>query len=161
MMSDPQFWVAIAFIIFIIAIFKPVKKILSSSLDSKIKEVRDSIEEAESLKNETQIILNNIKKRQDEVQIEIEEIHSNSKEKIKTLEFQTAEKLKEQISKREILAKVKIDQMTRDAKIEIQKNISQIAISATIAVLEKKLNEKEKQNLIDQSIQELSSVLKN
>ena len=42
MFSDPQFWVAIAFIIFILAIFKPVKKLLTSSLDTKIKEIKDN-----------------------------------------------------------------------------------------------------------------------
>ena len=35
MISDPQFWVAIAFGIFILAIFNPVRKILSSSLRFK------------------------------------------------------------------------------------------------------------------------------
>ena len=71
MFSDPQFWVAIAFIIFILAIFNPVRKILNSSLDTKINEIKESIEEAENLKNDTQVILSEIKKRQNEVELEI------------------------------------------------------------------------------------------
>ena len=59
------------------------------------------------------------------------------------------------------LDSVKIDQMTRDANIEIQKHITQIAISAAVNILEKKLNDKEKQNLINQSCNELGSALKN
>ena len=39
MFSDPQFWVAISFILFIAAIFNPVRKILTSSLDAQIKAV--------------------------------------------------------------------------------------------------------------------------
>ena len=92
MFSDPQFWVAIAFIIFILAIFKPVKKLLTSSLDTKIKEIKDSINEAENLKSETLAILSNIKKRQSEVEIEIEEIKSNADNKIKIIEKQASEK---------------------------------------------------------------------
>ena len=42
MFSDPQFWVAIAFIIFVIAIFNPTRKILSLSLDKKINEIKES-----------------------------------------------------------------------------------------------------------------------
>ena len=42
--------------------------------------------------------------------------------------------------------------MTRDANSEIQKHIIQTAIIATINILEKKLDDKEKQNLINQSI---------
>ena len=70
-------------------------------------------------------------------------------------------KLTNQINKRNALASNKIDQMTRDANTEIQKHITQIVISATVNILEKKLNDKEKQNLINQSVNELGSALKN
>ena len=161
MFSDPQFWVALAFALFVIAVFKPVRKILSTSLDSKIKEIKDSIDEAEDLKNETQITLSDIKKRQNEVELEIKEIHSNAKDKIKILESEAKEKLDEQSNKREQLAKTKIQQMARDANLSIQNNISQTAIAAAIAVLENKLNKEDKQNLINQSIKDFAAVQKN
>ena len=160
MISDPQFWVAIAFIIFILAIINPVRKILNSSLDGKINEIKESIEEAENLKNDTQITLNEIKKRQNEVELEIKNIHLSSKDKIKILETQAHLKLSEQSSKKESLAKEKIEQMIRDTTLGIQKHITQSAINSTISLLEKKLNLEDKQNLIDQSIKDLGSVLK-
>ena len=160
MLSDPQFWVAIAFVIFIIAIFNPVKKILTSSLDEKINEIKNSIEEAESLKNETQVTLNNIKDRQNEVEEEIKKIHINAEERIKILEKQIEEKIKGQSDKRELVAKSKIDQLVRDINLQIQQNISQTAINATLDLLEKKLNQEEKQNIINKSITELNSILK-
>ena len=161
MFSDPQFWVALAFAIFVIALFNPVRKILSTSLDSKIKEIKDSIDEAENLKNETQITLSDIKKRQNKVELEIKKIHSNSKDKIKIIESEATEKLNEKTNKREQLAKTKIEQMARDANLSIQNNISQTAIAATIAVLEKKLNQDDKKNLINQSIKDFATVQKN
>ena len=54
MFSDPQFWVAVAFFAFIAAVFNPIRKILTTNLDSQIKDIKDKIEEAENLKNETQ-----------------------------------------------------------------------------------------------------------
>ena len=160
MLSDPQFWVAVAFIIFIAAIFNPVRKILTSSLDGKINEIKISIEEAENLKNETQVLLGDIKKRQNEVQIEIKDIHSSAKDTIKNLESQAREKLSEQGAKRELVAKAKIDQMAREANISIQQHITQTSIEAAIRLLEKKLNQEEKQNLINQSIRDIELVLK-
>ena len=161
MLSDPQFWVAVAFIIFIIAIFNPVRKILTSSLDAKINEIKINIEEAENLKNETQVILGDIKKRQNEVELEIKDINTNAKETIKKLEAQAQKKLSEQGVKRELVAKAKIDQMVREANISIQHNITQTSIEATIKLLEQKLNQKEKQSLINQSIRDIGLVLKN
>ena len=113
MISDPQFWVAIAFVIFIIAIFNPVRKILSSSLDDKINDIKKNIEEAENLKNDTQVTLSEIRKRQNEVKIEIKEIYSNAKEKIKILESQATIKLSDQTTKKEFLAKIKIEQVAK------------------------------------------------
>ena len=80
MFSDPQFWVAVAFVAFIAAIFNPVRKILTSNLDAQIKDIRNKIDEAGNLKNETQTTLSEIKKRQNDVQIEIQDqIHGITK----------------------------------------------------------------------------------
>jgi len=161
MFSDPQFWVFIAFIIFIGVIIKPVRKILAINLGDKIQEIKDSIDQAEKIKNDAQLTLSEVKKRQNEVKGEIELIEKEAKEKITIIEKNAQTKLIDQINKRDALASVKIDQMTRDANTEIQKHITQIAISATVNILEKKLNDKEKQNLINQSINDLGTALKN
>ena len=161
MFSDPQFWVAVAFVAFIVAIFNPVRKILTSSLDTQIKDIKNKIDEAENLKNETQTTLSEIKKRQNDVQIEIQDIHKDAEKKVKQLEENAEAKLKDQIAKRQILAEAKIDQLTRDANNLIQSHISSTAIAATISLIQQKLNNQEQQKLIDKSIEELGSALKN
>ena len=161
MFHDPQFWILVAFIIFIIAIFKPVRSMLVSVLDNKINEIKNSIDEAEKIKTESQQTLTEIKKRQNDVKNEILIIQNEGKEKINLLEKYFNEKLREQISKRNQLAKLKIEQMTRDANIQVQRYIVQYAINTTIKILEKKLDKFEKQILIDHSIKELNSILKN
>ena len=161
MFSDPQFWVAVAFVAFIAAIFNPVRKILTSSLDAQIKDIRNKIDEAENLKNETQTTLSEIKKRQNDVQIEIQDIHKDAEKKVKQLEVNAEAKLKDQVAKRQILAEAKIDQLTRDANNLIQSHISSTAIAATISILQQKLDNQEQQKLIDKSIKELGSALKN
>ena len=161
MFSDPQFWVAVAFVAFIAAIFNPVRKILTSSLDAQIKDIRNKIDEAENLKNETQTTLSEIKKRQNDVQIEIQDIHKDAEKKVNQLEVNAEAKLKDQVAKRQILAEAKIDQLTRDANNLIQSHISSTAIAATISILQQKLDNQEQQKLIDKSIKELGSALKN
>ena len=161
MFSDPQFWVAVAFFAFIAAVFNPVRKMLTTSLDSKIKQIKDSIDEAENLKNETQVTLSEIKKRQNDVQQEMQSITEEAKNKADQLKINAELKLKDQIEKRKIIATSKIDQLTRDANNQIQFHISSTAIEAMVNLLKEKLDEKEKQKIIDSSINELSSVLKN
>ena len=161
MFSDPQFWVFVAFIIFFIAIFKPVRKILASGLDKKINEIKNSIEQAEKIKKEAQITLSEIIKRQNEVKQEIESIQNNAKEKIISIEQMFNQKLNEQIKKRNEQTKIKIEQIFRDANTQVQQYIVQNAIKSTITILEKKLNQSDKQKLINQSIGDLKSIIKN
>ena len=158
MFSDPQFWVFIAFIIFIGVIFNPVRKTLSTGLDSKIQEIKDSINQAEKVKNDSQITLSEIKKKQNEVKETINLMNKETKDKIAIIEENARAKLKEQMDKRNTLASIKIEQMTRDANTEIQQYITLTALSATVDILNKKLNDQEKQKLINQSINELSSI---
>ena len=160
MFTDPQFWVAVAFFIFVAAIFNPIRKILTSNLDTQIKQIKVSVDEAENLKNEAKITLSEIEQRQSEVQKEIELIHKDAKNKIIKIEEATKQKLMEQIQKKQVLASNKIDQLTRDANHEIQQHITSTAIEATINLLQKKLDLNEKKNLINISINELNSVLK-
>ena len=161
MFSDPQFWVAVAFVAFIAAVFNPVRKMLTTSLDAQIKDIKNKIEEAENLKNETQVSLSEIKQRQNDVQSEIQTILKEAENKVKQIEQLSADKLKDQIAKRQVLAEAKIKQLTRDANNLIQTHITSSAIDATISILEQKLNNDEQQKLIDTSIQELGSALKN
>ena len=161
MFSDPQFWVFVAFIIFLGVVFNPVRKLLTTGLDSKIQEIKNHIEEAEKLKNDTQQTLSKIKKRQNEVKDEINLIHQDAQDKITIIETTARAKLKEQMYKRNSLVSIKIKQMTRDANTEVQQYITQTAIAAVVNILKKKLNNKEKLNLINKSITELGYVLKN
>jgi F-type H+-transporting ATPase subunit b len=161
MFSDPQFWVAVAFVAFIAAVFNPVRKMLTTNLDAQIKDIKDKIEEAENLKNETQVTLSEIKQRQNDVKSEIQAIQKEAESKVKLIEQLAEDKLKDQISKRQVLAEAKIDQLTRDANNLIQSHITSTAIEATIAILQQKLNTEEQQKLINTSIQELGSALKN
>ena len=125
------------------------------------KQIKDSIEEAESLKTEAQETLSEIKKRQNEVKIEIDKINNDAKNQIKIIEQESELKLNEKIKKRQLLNEGKIDQLTRDANIEIQEHISSTAIKATINLIEKKLDKQQKENLISASLNELNSVINN
>ena len=161
MFSDPQFWVLVSFIIFIVLIFNPIKKILTKNLDSKIEQIKEEINNAEKLKNETQVILGDIKKRQNDVKNEINTINQEAKQRIESIKNEAEQKLREQLNKKNTIASAKIEQMARDAKLEIQKEISQVAIAASTDLLIQKLNDKEKQNIIKESSEEIGLILKN
>ena len=161
MFSDPQFWVAVSFILFIAAIFNPVRKILTSSLDAQIKDIKNKIDEVENLKNEAQKALDGLKERETKVEKEIQNLNLESEKRIVELKDISATKLTDQIEKRKILAENKIEQLVRDTNNSIKNYISSVAIEATKNILIQNLNKDKKSALIEESISEFNSVLKN
>ena len=161
MFSDPQFWVAVSFILFIAAIFNPVRKILTSSLDVQIKDIKNKIDEVENIKNEAQKALDELKDRETKVEKEIQNLNLESEKRIAELKNISASKLTDQIEKRKILAENKIEQLVRDTNNSIKNYISSVAIEATRNILIQNLNKDKKSALIEESITEFNSVLKN
>ena len=161
MFADPQFWVAVSFILFIAVIFNPVRKILASSLDTQINDIKNKIDEVENLKNEAQKALDEIKEREAKVEKEIQSLKSGSEKRIADLKNISSSKLSDQIDKRKILAENKIEQLVRDTNNSIKNYISNVAIEATKIVLLQNLSKDKKSSLIEESITELNSILKN
>ena len=161
MFSDPQFWVAVSFILFIAAIFNPVRKMLVSSLDAQISEIKTKIEEAENLKNEAQNTLSELKKREAEVEKEIEKFKTDAENKISELKNLSSKKLSDQIDKKKILAENRIEQLLRDTNQNIKSYITDIAIEAITDILKTSLSKDKKAELINDSINDLNRVLKN
>ena len=160
MFADPQFWVTVSFIIFIAAIFNPVRKILTSSLDAQIKDIKNKIDEVENLKNEAQKALDELKERETKVEKEIQNLNLESEKRIAELKDISTSKLTNQIEKRKILAENKIEQLVRDTNNSIKNFILSVAIDATRNILLQNLSKDKKSTLIEESITELNSALK-
>ncbi len=161
MFSDPQFWVAVSFILFIAVIFNPVRKILTSNLDLQINEIKSKISESENLKNEAQKTLSELRTREAEVEKEIAQLKIDSEKKISELKELSEKKLSDQIEKKKVLADNKLDQLIRETNLSIKNYITNIAIEATIQILKNNLTKEKKSDLINTSIKDLNSVLKN
>ncbi len=161
MFSDPQFWVAVSFFLFILAIFNPVRKILGTNLDTQINDIKNKINQAENLKNDAQKTLSELVTRESEVEQEIKKLKLSAENKINELKILSDEKLSEQIEKRKILTDNKIEQIVRETNNSIKNHISNVAIQATSHILYNNLSIDKKSELINDSIKELNIVLKN
>ena len=82
-LHSESFWVAIAFLIFVILSFKKIKKILIESLDKQINEIKNRIIDIKKIKQEAENNLNeakkNLKKITNEKKIIINEANKESK----------------------------------------------------------------------------------
>ena len=159
--SNPQFWVAVSFFIFILVIFNPVRKILITSLDYQINEIKNKIEEAGKIKDDAQKTLAELKERETQVEKEIQNLKKNSEKRISQLKDLSSKKLLEQIEKRKLLAENKIEQIVRETNLSIKNYITNVAVEASIHILNNNLSAEKKAELVNESIKDLNVVLNN
>ncbi len=159
MLQDPTFWVAVAFVIFVIAVFKPIKGALMGGLDAKIEEIRREVEEAEKLREEAQSLLANYQRQQRQAIQDAENIVARAKEDAGRHRAEADEAMKEMVRRQEEQAREKIAQAEAAAIQEVRSMAVDLAMAASEKLLADKLAGDEGSRLIDKSISEIPQKL--
>lgn len=159
MLNDPTFWVAIAFVVFVIAVFKPIRAAVFGALDARANRIRSELEEAARLREEAQKLLAEFKRKQSDAAKEAEAMLAHAKEEAETLRQQAAADLAATLKRREVAAVDKIAQAEAQAIQEVRNKAVDIAIAATANLLKESIDDAKASSLVDQSIQDLQGKL--
>lgn len=155
LLNSPTFWTLIAFIIFVVLLFRPVKKALLGGLDSRIAQIRTEVEEAQRLREEAQTLLASYQRKQREAVQEAEEIVARAREEAETHRTQAGHQLSELLKRQEALAVEKIGQAETAAMQEVRDVAIDLAIAATEKILAQKVSGDLADKLITDAIDEL------
>ena len=153
------FWVAIAFVIFIIAVFKPLKKAATDALDEKIAQIRNEIEEAQRLREEAQSTLASYQLKQRDAAQEVESMMEQAKAEAEAHRMNAEASLNAMLKRQEQSATEKIQQAEAAAVQEIRDRAVTVALAATVKLLEEKLADDPGAKLIDEAITSLPNHL--
>lgn len=152
---DPTFWVAVAFVVFVVLIFKPIKGALIGGLDAKIEEIRQEVEEAEKLREEAQSLLANYQRQQRQAIQDAEAIVARAKEEAERHRFEADEAMKDMVRRQEEQSREKIIQAEAIAVQEIRAMSVELAMAAAEKLLTDRLFDEEGSNLINQAIEDI------
>ena len=160
MFEDPTFWVAVAFVIFLlIALWFKVHRALLSALDGRIERIRQELDEAQSLREEAQKMLAESKRKQRDALGEAEKIIEHAREEAGRLRRAAEQELEQSLARRAQQAEEKIAQAEAAALKEVRDEAVDVALAATARLLREKLDEGRAEAIIDDSISELSGKL--
>ena len=161
MYFDETAWVAIAFILFFVLIWKKGKKAILSILDERSSLIEKELNEAKSLKEEALEELRLALQKQKNVSDEAENLIKDAKETAKKIQEEANLKSLEMIKRKEEQAKQKILSLESEALKNIKVITSNIVIESSKTYIKQKLDDKENINLISKSSNEIkSSILK-
>ncbi|HVH74946.1 MAG TPA: F0F1 ATP synthase subunit B [Stellaceae bacterium] len=152
LLHDPEFWVLIAGILCIAAIWKPVRRMIVGALDARGARIRAELDEARSLVEEAERALAEHQRRQRDAAAEAEEIRAQARAAAGRLEAEASKSLALLIERRRHLASERIAQAQAAALAEIRSLTVDIAIAAARDIIAASLDAARGNALIDAAI---------
>ncbi|SCA57367.1 ATP synthase subunit b [Candidatus Terasakiella magnetica] len=161
MLHDPTFWVALAFIVLMVLIAKPVSRMLATALDDRADTIKAQLDEAEKLREEAQELLASYKRKQQEAEEEAAKILQRAKEEAARLEAKSKTDLENALKRREAAAEARIAQAEATAIAEVQALATNVAVSAAEKLMADSIDATQANAMIDDAIAQLSGQLSN
>jgi F-type H+-transporting ATPase subunit b len=150
--GDPEFWVLLAVVIFLIVVWKPMRRAVVGALDSRAERIRQELDAARNLREEAQRVLNAYQRQQQEGAAEAQAIITHAKQEAERLAANSLRELEETLRRRQQLATERIAQEEAKAMDEIRAIAVDVAISASRLVISASLDERRGAALIDDVI---------
>ena len=155
MFSDPTFWVAVSFVLFLAIAGKTIMKGLTKLLDDRTALIARTLGEAEKLRNEAQKARDEAQKNlADSAQL-ARDIVTQAKQEAVRLAEHAAEEREALISRREQQAKDRIAQAEAQASREVRNMAVDVALAATRTLLKEQVGSGRTQAMLDEAIAEL------
>jgi len=159
MLQDPTFWVAVAFLCFVVLAARPVSRALTGALDARSMRIRNELDEAQALREEAQKTVAEFKRKQRDALKEAELILDHAKIEAKRLAERAERDLEAALERREQAALDKIAQAEAQALQEVRDQAIDVALMATAKLLADNLGPERSGAMIDRAIRDLPGKL--
>lgn len=160
LLSEPETWVAIAFLIFLGLLYKlGAPGMVFKALDDRSARIRAQLDEAVRLRQEAQDVLAQYQRRQAEAEKAADAILHNATIEAERLATEARTKVEEFIARRTRMAETRIAQAEAQAQADVRAAAADLAVSAAQSLLVKTTRGQAAERLIDRGIADLRAKL--
>lgn len=157
--GNPEFWVAVAFVIVIVGMVWKGTPVLLAGLDERAAKIKSELDEAQRLREEAQRVLAEYQLKQRDAIKEAEQIVALGRASAERAAEQAARDLAAAIERRRRMALEKIALAESKAMAEVRNAAVDIAIAAVRQILAQDLDAERRGKLIDDAIAALPGQL--
>lgn len=157
---SPEFWVGFSFILVLLGLARPVGKIVYKMLRKRSADIAARIDETTQLKEDAQKLLAEYENKYRHAEQEAQEILARSEREINLLKKEKLTQLEQEMSSKEREALERINATQDKAVQEVLYLAVSKAINNVKSVLSKKLTDKDKDRMIDESIELVKTIAK-
>ena len=158
-MFGEAFWVSLAFIVFVAAVYRPVGKMMGAALDGRAQRIREELDEAVRLREEAQTLLAGYERQQNEALEQAEAILDHARDEAERMAQHAGEALEELVRRREQQALERIARAEDEATAEVRAAAVDLAIAATRKLVASELDDERHAKLVDDAIGNLDGKL--
>jgi|SRR6185295_3043944 len=158
-LSDPEVWVAAAFIIFVVLTARPIGRAIAKGLDGRAAKIKAQLDEARALRDEAERLLAEHQRKQIAAVKEVEAIVARAREQAEHVRRESAANLEAAFARREKMAIDKIAQAEAQAVTDVRNQAVDIAMAAAAKLLKESIDSGKGDELIDSAIKELDRKL--
>lgn len=158
-LSDPAFWVTIAFLIFVAGIAKPLYVTVSTALDKRGTQIAEELSRAMSLREEAQATLAQYQKKQRAMMKEAEDILNKANQEARRITDEAEAEVADALAKRSKIAIEKIELAERHALQQVQDRIVDVTVQAARLLAADKLSASARDELVSEAASELAKKL--
>ncbi len=151
-MFNEGFWIGLAFVVFVAAIYRPVSRMMSSALDARSAKIRDELDEAVRLREEAQALLARYECQQNEAVGEAEQLLERARDEAERQARHAGEALEAMLERRQQQAMDRIARAEQEALAEVRGAAVDIAVRATRKLLVERLDDDRQAALIDEAV---------
>jgi len=160
MFAEPEFWVAVAFLIFVgILVYVGVPKMLLGALDDRARRVQAELDEARRLKEEAQKLLAEYKAKQRQADEEAVAIIEGAKAEAERIAAESKTKMEEFVARRTKMAETKIAQAEAQAIADVRAAAAEAAVTAAETILTESVKGKVADDLLTRGIGDVKTKL--
>jgi F-type H+-transporting ATPase subunit b len=160
LLADPEFWVLLSVLVFVIAVWKPAARTVLGGLDARAERIRVDLEEARRLREEAERLLADYQRQEREAEAQAQAIVAHARDEAERIAAQAARDLEQSLIRREQLAEERIAQAEAKAVEEIRGVAVDVAINAAREVIVAELDEPRGALLLDRAIAALPQQLR-
>ena len=161
MLHDPEFWVAVAFVIFLgIVGYVGGFKTMLAGLDRRGQRVQAELDEATRMRREATEVLADYKRRREAAEREAEAIVAAARTEAERVGREAHERLTDFVARRTAAAESKIAQAEIQAMQQVRAAAADAAIKASEAVLREQMQGGAANDLLAKSLGEVRSKLR-
>lgn len=150
--SDPEFWVLIAVVIFVAAVFKPASRAITGGLDARGARIRTELDEARRLREEAEKLVADYRAKEREAKADAETIVAHAQAEAERIAAQSARDLELALERRQRMAEERIAQAEAKALDEVRAAAIDIAIAVARDVITAEIDERRGSALLDAAI---------